>query len=240
MKKEELEKNIKEIIELYNSLQKGLHYLLKWVKIDGKERLILDDFLDFIGVEKNDETRFVVYSRISWLHENALELYLDNLNKKEIEKRKILDASYKFVCDFHSEIQAVIISVIKTKKLLPSFYLEIFKWVANVWLAFNELFLPWRNHIIYWINKWLEEKFENNSDKIIDFLNKNDLFDKGHNWELADRSYSALVLENWKYISKSYSEVFVNEVNAIIKELDIFINKLSKLEDEIYDSKKDI
>lgn len=239
MNKEELEKNIKEIIELYNSLQKGLHNLLKWVKQDGKERIILDDFLDFIGVEKNDETRYWAYSRISWLHENALELYLDNSIKTETEKRKILDDSYKFVCDFHSEIQAVIISVIESKKLLPNFYLEIFKWVANVWLAFNELFLPWRNHIIYWINKWLEERFENDSDKIIDFLNKKKLFDRGHNSEVADRSYSALVLENWKYTSKSYSEVFVNEVNLIVKELDIFINKLSILEDEIYDSKQE-
>jgi hypothetical protein len=41
--------------------------------------------------------------------------------------------------------------------------------------------LPWRNHIIYNINKKLEDKFDKDSDKIIDFLNKNNLFDKGHN-----------------------------------------------------------
>jgi len=54
-------------------------------------------------------------------------LYLENNNFSEIVKRKTLDKSYNFVCDFHSEIQAVLISVIENKKLLTEFYLEIFK-----------------------------------------------------------------------------------------------------------------
>jgi len=253
MNKIQIENNLKQIIELYNNLQKSLHDLLKWVKKDWPERKILDEFLDFVEIEKNEETRFAAYSRISSLYENALELYLENNNFSEIVKRKTLDKSYNFVCDFHSEIQAVLISVIENKKLLTEFYLEIFKWVANVWLAFNELFLPWRNHIVNWINKDLENKFDNNSDKIINYLNENNLFDLWHNWIIADRSYSALVLqgelsckdkrecpgvENWKYKSKSYSIVFEKEVKNIVWELDIFINKLSNLEDEIYDAKQ--
>jgi hypothetical protein len=71
------------------------------------------------------------------LRENALELYLDNRkvnNNSPLEelekyesKRKIMDLSYNFICDFHSEIQSVLISVIEHKKLLTPFYLEIFK-----------------------------------------------------------------------------------------------------------------
>lgn len=238
MNKIELENNLKEIIELYNSLQKGTHDLFKWVKEKWKERIILDDFLNFINIENNEETRFAAYSRISGLRENPLELYLENNDFSEIEKREILDNSYRFVCVFYSEIQAVIIMFIETKKLLSSFYLEVFKGVANVGLAFNEFFIPWRNHIIYDINKNLEEKFNNDSDKIIGYLSENNLFDKWHENEITDRSYSALVWENWKYISKSYLEVFGKEVNEIVKELDVFINKLSKLEDEIYNAKQ--
>ncbi len=238
MNKKQIEKNLKEIIELYNNLQSSLHDLLKWVKNDWPEREHLDEFLDYVWIEKNEETRFAAYSRISTLHENALELYLEKNDFSKKDKRKVLDKSYDFVCDFHSEIQAVLISVIENKKLVTPFYLEIFKWVANVWLAFNELFLPWRNHIVNWINKDLEDKFDNDSDKIVNFLNENNLFDLGHNWITADRSYSALVLKDWKYTSKAYVEVFEKEVKNIVEQLDIFINNLSQLEDEIYDSKQ--
>lgn len=238
MNKEQLEGNLKEIIELYNNLQKSLHDLLKWVKENGNERNILDEFLDFLSLEKNEESRYAAYTRIANLQETSLELYLKKLNFSEDEIKWKLNQSYKFVCDFHSEVQALIITVIDSKKLLTPFYLEIFKWTANVWIAFNELFLPWRNHIINWINKDLEEKFENDSDKIINFLNENDLFDKGHRWEQADRSYSALILEDSKYISKSYYDVFKTEITWIVEEINIFVSKISALEDEIYDSKQ--
>jgi hypothetical protein len=89
--------------------------------------MILDDFLNFINIENNEETRFVAYSRISGLRESALELYLENNDFSEIEKRETLDNSYRFVSIFYSEIQAVIIMFIETKKLLSPFYLEVFK-----------------------------------------------------------------------------------------------------------------
>lgn len=238
MKKKILEKNLKEIIELYNNLQSSLHDLLKWVNQEGSERNILNEFLDFVWLEKNEETRFASYSRIVNLNENSLELFMEKTEFSEKEKREKLDLSYKFVCEFHSEIQAVIISVIETKRLLTPFYLEIFKWVANVWLAFNDLFLPWRNHIVNWINKDLENRFDNDSDKIMNYLNENNLFDLDHNWVVADRSYSALVLENGEYKSKAYWEVFKKEVGDIVKELNSFIIKLSSLEDEVYDAKQ--
>ena len=237
MNKEQLEKNLKEIIDLYNNLQSWLHDLQKGVKNIWSARDNLDEFLDFVWLEKNEETRFAAYSRIAWLHENALELYLKNNEYSDFNKRKILDLSYNFVCDFHSEIQAVIISVIEAKWLLTPFYLEVFKWVANVWLSFNEFFLPWRNHIVNWINKDLEDRFNNDSNKIINYLNDNELFDKWHRWEIADRSYSALVLEDGIYKSKSYFEVFPNEINNIVEQLDIFIKNISNLEDDIYNSK---
>ncbi|MDF1682331.1 MAG: hypothetical protein P1U46_00760 [Patescibacteria group bacterium] len=44
--------------------------------------------------------------------------------------------------------------------------------------------------------------------------------------------------ENGNYFSKSYFDIFKLEVNNIVKSLDKFIKKLSKLEDEIYNSKE--
>jgi len=248
MDKIELENNIKEVIELYNNLQNNLHNLLDWVKDDCGQRVLLDDFLDYIWLEKNEETRYAAYARITNLNERPLTLYLEQnpplsppyeWDELFQEKVRILDLAYKFVCDFHSEMQAVIITVIEEKWLLTPFYLEIFKWVANVWLAFNELFIPWKNHIVNWINRELEKKFDNDSNDIMDYLNKNNLFDLGHNGELADRSYTALVYEDWKYISTSYREVFINEVQEIVSEIELFVENLAKLEDEVYYSKND-
>ncbi len=238
MNKIELEKNLEQIIDLYNNLQKSLHDIFDWVKNETEWRKHLDDFLNYVWLDKNEETRFAAYSRIVDLKENALELYLEKQKISEEEKREKINKSYEFVAEFYSEVQAVIISVIEAKALLTPFYLEVFKWVANVWLAFNDFFMPWRNHIVKWVNKNLEQKFNNDSDKIIDFLNKNNLFDKGHRWEQADRSYSALVLENGEYKNKAYLDVFPKEIWDITKELDSFIIKLSSLEDEIYNSKE--
>ncbi len=246
MNRQELEQNIKDVLELYKSLQSNINDLLKWVKEEGGHRVMLDDFLDYIWLDKNEETRYAAFARIAQLKEVPLILYMDTnppisppyiWDELEKEKIRILDLAYKFVCDFHSEVQAVIISVIQEKALLTDFYLEIFKWVANVWLAMNELFIPWKNHIVNWINRDLEKKFDNDSIAIMNYLNENNLFDLWHNAEISDRSYSVLVLENWEYISKSYYDVFTNEINDIVSELDSFISNLSNLTDEIYDSK---
>ena len=48
MNKKELEKNLWQIIELYNNLQKNINSLLEWVNNEWKERKILDDFLGFL------------------------------------------------------------------------------------------------------------------------------------------------------------------------------------------------
>jgi hypothetical protein len=52
---------------------------------------------------------------------------MDKQKYSDEQKNNKLDLAYKFTADFHSEIQAVIISVIESKKLLTPFYLEIFK-----------------------------------------------------------------------------------------------------------------
>lgn len=237
MNREQLENNIIEIVDLYNNLQSSIQDLQKWLKLDWYKRGHLDDFLNFIWIEINDETRYAAYTRIANLHEESLVLCLEKLWFTHIEKNKKLDLAFRYVSDFYSEINAVLITVIQSKNLLTAFYLELIKWFANVWLAFNDFFLVWKNHIINDINYNLEQKFSNDSNKIINFLNENNLFDLWHNWDIADRCYSALFLEDWKYISKAYIDVFPLETNWIIEELDYFINNLSNFDDEIYNAK---
>lgn len=240
MDKRILEENIKQIISYYNEVNKYLSEIYSWVKQKNESREILEDFLNYIWIINTPETRLASYFRLIDLKENSLVLYLENNNFSKEETEEKLNLAYEYVSDFHLEIQNELIKFIENNNLLTDFYLEIFKWVYKVWKQFNNFFLPWRNHIINWINKKLEADFENDSDKIMDFLNKNNLFDLWHNWDLADRSYSALIIqENWDYKSESYKKVFDFEVSNIEKSLQKFIDKLDELEDEIFNSKEE-
>ena len=86
MDKEQIENNLKEIIALYNNLKQSLFDLQKWIKNDCVERNTLDEFLNFVWLEKNEESRFSAYSRIVDLHEESLILYLDKQDFSEDEK----------------------------------------------------------------------------------------------------------------------------------------------------------
>ncbi|MDD2907638.1 MAG: invasion protein CiaB [Candidatus Gracilibacteria bacterium] len=239
MEKQTLENNLKLIINYYKEVNLLLKDIYSGVVNKDENRVILEEFLDYIGLENTEETRLCAYFRLIDLRENSLVLYMEK-NKFSQEKiDEILDLSYEYTCDFHMEIQNDLIGFVEKNNLLTPFYLDVFKGVHLVGKAFNSFFLPWRNHIINGINRDLEKKFDSDSDKIMDFLNENNLFDLGHFGEIADRSYSALVYdENSELKSKSYLEVFDFEINQIIDSLDIFISNLELLEDEIYNSKK--
>lgn len=238
MDKIEIEENIKKIVSYNKEVSKNLKTLFEWVENESESREILEEFLEYIWLENNAETRLWAYFRIVELRENSLVLYMEKAWFSQEQIDEFLDLSYNYVSDFYSDIQKSLLNYIEENNLLTDFYTEIFRWVYEVGIAFNSLFLPWRNHIVNWVNRELESRFENDTDKIMQFLNENNLLDLWHNWEIADRSYSSLVInENGNFESKSYFDVFKFEVNLIVKALDKFIKKISCLEDYIYSSK---
>ncbi len=235
----ELDKNIKIIVDYNNEVLASLKEIYSWIENENESREILDEFLDFVGLPKNKKTRLWAYFRIVDLQENSLELYLEENEFEQNHRDEILNLAFEYVSEFHYEMQAELLKFVQDNKLLTPFFEQVLKWTLEVWKAFNNFFIPWRSHIIFWVNRDLENKFDNSGEKIIDYLNLHNLFDFWHFWEIADRSYSALVFENGKYVSKSYFDVFKAEINAIIKSLDKFIKNISSLEDEIFDSKND-
>ncbi|NVP17931.1 invasion protein CiaB [Candidatus Gracilibacteria bacterium] len=240
MDKITIENNLKTIIDYNREVNSSLKKIYSGVANDDEYREILEEFLDYVGLESNDETRLGAYFRLIELRENSLVLYMEKNNFSEEKKDEVLDLSYEYTSDFHFELQSDLIDFVEKQSLVTPFYLEIFKGVHLVGKAFNDFFLTWRNHIINGINRDLEKKFNNDSSKIMDFLNENNLFDLGHFAEQADRSYSALCYdENKNFVSKSYFDAFNFEIQNIVDSLDIFISNLEKLEDEIYNSKKE-
>ncbi len=240
MDKNLFENDIKSIISYNNEVLSSLKNMYSGLDSDNEYREILDEFLDYVWLEINKETRLGAYFRIVDLHENSLELYMDANNFEKSKKDDVLNKSYEYVSDFYIDIHNSLLSFVKDNNLLTEFYREIVEWTITVWIAFNNFFPVWRNHIIFWINRELENLFNNDWEKIINYLNENNLFDKWHWWDLADRSYSVLVKDlDWNYSSKSYFDAFKFEVNTIVKSLDKFIKNISKLEDEIYNSKEE-
>ncbi|MDD3145179.1 MAG: invasion protein CiaB [Candidatus Gracilibacteria bacterium] len=240
MDKKTVENNLKLIVDYNNRVNSSLKEIYSGVANDNEYREILEEFLEYICLESNDETRLGAYFRLIDLKENSLVLYMEKQGFSQEKIDEILDLSYEYTSEFHFELQSDLIDFIEKEKLLTDFYLEIFNGVHSVGKAFNDFFLPWRNHIVNGVNRDLEKKFNDDSSKIINFLNENNLLDLGHFKEQADRSYSALCYdENNNFISKSYVEAFDFEIKQIVVALDIFITNLEKQTDEIYDSKKE-
>ena len=238
MTQKELESNIQTIIKLYTENQDALHDLYVWVESEGKQRVLLDNFLGTLGLEKNSETRFAAYTRIGDLKEDPLRLYLETNKKTEAEIQKLLEKAYTYVKSYHFDIHKNFIAKIESEKLLSEFYLEIMKWVHEVGKGYSKMFIDWSNHTLNGINTELEERFDNDSDAIMDFLEQNNLFDTGHGWIRADRCYSALIKQSdGSYVSKAYREAFPESTSEVLNSLENFIQRLSKLEDEVYNQK---
>jgi len=234
--------NTQKIINLQNKIFSQVKNLWdiseKWTKSNE----ILDTFLDELSMKKTPENRFIAYSRISELRVEPLELYLDN-KQMEIEgfnkklgknipnklknKREVLNKAYNYVARIYIDLQEKFIYELEKQNFIWEFELIIFKWVLNVWKAFNKFMPVWESHIIKQ-NKILDKKFDWNSEKIMQFLREKKLLETDENGQETDRSYS--VLKAWKIMS--YFEAFGNEVNSIVVALQDFIKNLEKIENE--------
>ena len=86
----------------------------------------------------------------------------------------------------------------------------------------------WTKMIINGVNKDLLKMFDNDDEKVMNYLEEKNLFDKGHDELIADRSYSMLTKEDEKseYKSSSYIQAFKKEVTAVIDALETFVDKL--------------
>ncbi|QFR39526.1 invasion protein CiaB [Candidatus Gracilibacteria bacterium 28_42_T64] len=237
MNKELLEANIQIILDFYKEKQQDIQSLYNGVKAEGKERGILDGFLKFLELEINDETRFVAYSRVASLNEDALKLYLEKLGKLEDEIEEVLYEAYIFVKNYHSDIFKQIIDKVEEEGLLTEFYLELFKGVHKIGESFTDYHLAWHTHIIGTINKNLENEFDADSGKILKYLEKNNLGADKIDGVNADRSYSTLIEDESGYKVVSYAEAFSEEVGDIINSLSEVMNTLEGCEDDVYNKK---
>ena len=247
--KDQLEENIWEIHVIFNSERNKLNNLRIWINEEWKERDLLDSFIDYLGLEKNEWNRLWAYNRLSALRDDNLKITFNELNLSDEEVEDKTEKAYEFTTNFHMDLHEKLIEDIDKKNLLTPFYLELIKQTHNVWLKFNDFQKVWQKELIDWVNKRIEKEISSDKWEVIDYLKKNNLMDLWHGWIEADRSYSILrefdlrwaILEASsypKYEKQAYVDAFPKEVNSIVDWLDEFIKELGKHDDDIYGEKE--
>ncbi len=237
MNKQEFLKNISRIHEIFNANEGHLNMLSNWISQDSEQRDILDSFLDDLALQKNVETRYIAAARIWDKKFEPLDIYLEKKWESQEKRDELFEISYNYVSNYYQNLQEKMLEKIEKEKLLPNFYRAIFDYTHKLWKLYSDLFLKWNKKLLFEQNRELEERFWNDQNIIIKYLEDNKLFDRGHHWSQADRSYS-LLEKRWDwYISKAYADVFPEEVKNISQLYDEFIQALEWLEDNTFDKK---
>ncbi|MEA2049542.1 MAG: invasion protein CiaB [Campylobacterota bacterium] len=223
----------------YISKQKGeINLLYKYLETNQFEKLtLIDQFCEALGLTISDDLRVALVTRLLSLRDDSLVQVLKKENKTEKEIINIQELAYQFVKEYWLDIHHNCVEYIVSNNLLTPFYQEIFKGVYSVGLAMSAWQTSWTKEIINGINKELLEKFDNDNEKVMNYLEKNELFDKGHDGLIADRSYSMLVKNDDGYKSVAYITAFKKEVTKTIDALEEFVDNIMELEDEVYNLK---
>lgn len=240
MEKVEFEENLKKIYKILEEYTKEFNSFYECLNDKCDKRDLIDNFLEKNQIQINSESRVAMASRIAFLKDESLVQFLKKNKFEEARIIKIRQNGYNLVKDYYNTKFSDIILEIENQNLITPFYLEVLKGVHRVGLEMNNLHIKWNEHIINTINLQLEKEFNNNQDKIMNFLEKNNLLEKGHFGEIADRTYSALYKdETGKYNNVAYSEVFRDQVIKVVLELNKFKDNLIILKDDIYNQKQE-
>ncbi|MCT7446008.1 invasion protein CiaB [Aliarcobacter skirrowii] len=240
MTKQNFIDDLQKIYDYLDNEKAKTNELLKFLENKEFDKLfIIDDFAKSLDLKISDDLRFALVTRLVNLRDDSLVQVLKKLEKSEKEIIEIQEKAYQFVKKYWHEKHKNLIDFIVQKNLLTPFYREIFIGVYNVGLAMSSWQSSWTAHIINKINKELNTKFEGNEEKIMKYLEDENLLDLGHGGIVADRCYSALVKEKETYSSKAYIKAFKKEVTQVVDSLEEFVDKLIELEDEIYNQKWD-
>jgi len=204
-----------------------------------QELTLINEFATALGLENPDDTiRLALITRLVNLRDDSLVQVLKKLGKNEQEVIELQEKAYGFVRNFWEEKHQTTLEFIKKENLLTPFYQAIFEGVYHVGVKMSQWQSTWTAHIINGVNKELLSMFEGNEAKVFEYLEENKLFDLGHNGQIADRSYSALVkLHDGSYESQAYIQAFKKETTAVINALEEFVDTLIELDDEIYNQK---
>ncbi|QKF67698.1 invasion antigen B [Arcobacter venerupis] len=240
MNKENFLNDLQKIYDFLNEEKSKTNELISHLENEEFEKLtLIDDFAKSLNLEMTNDLRFALVTRLVNLRDDSLVQVLKKLGKTEIEIIELQERAYDIVKDYWHEKHTKLIDLIIQENLLTPFYQEVFIGVYNVGLQMSAWQTTWTSHIINGVNKDLMAKFDGKEEKVMKYLEDEKLLDLGHNAQIADRCYSALVKEKTKYVSKAYIKAFKKETTEVVDTLEEFADKLVELEDEVYGQKWD-
>jgi hypothetical protein len=238
MNKEEFLIDVQKVYDYLNEQKNDINKLFEYLEKQEYDKLeIINEFALSLELELSDDLRVSLVSRLVSLRDDSLVQVLKKMDKNDTEVIDIQEKAYLFVKDYWENIHQKTIKFIEDNNLLTSFYQMIFKGVYSVGIAMSKWQSLWTANIINGVNKELLEKFDNDNEKVMQYLEDNNLFDKGHDGLVADRSYSMLLKDGDGYKSASYIESFKKEVTEVIDALEEFVDNIIVIEDEVYNQK---
>jgi len=238
MNKEQFTQDIQKIYNFITEQKAQINKLYEYLEKGQNDKLsIIEDFAKHLDLTLSDDLRLALITRVVNLRDDGLVQVLKKLDKTDVQIIELQEKAYQFAKEYWLQVHKNTIEYISTQNLLTPFYQEVFKGVYSVGIEMSNWQTSWTQMIINGVNKDLLEKFDGDDEKVMQYLEANELFDKGHDGITADRSYSMLVKKDDTYESKSYISAFKKEVTAVIDMLEEFVDKLIELEDDIYNQK---
>lgn len=240
MNKETFLNDLQKIYDFLNDEKTQTNKLISHLENEEFDKLgLINDFAKALKLEMTSDLRFALVTRLVNLRDDSLVQVLKKLEKNEKEIIDLQEKAYGFVKEYWHEKHTKLIDLIVQNNLLTPFYREVFIGVYNVGLQMTAWQTSWTAHIINGVNKGLMAKFDGKEEKVMKYLEDEKLLDLGHNAQIADRCYSALIKDGDKYTSKAYIKAFKKETTEVVDALEEFADKLIELEDEIYNQKWD-
>ena len=238
MTKDQFLKDVQTIYNFISDQKNDINKLFEYLEKNQPEKLgVIEEFSKHLKLELTNELTVALVTRVVNLRDDALVQVLKKLGKTDKEIIQLQEDSFQFVKTYWLQIHQNTIEFIDDNKLLTPFYQKIFQGVYRVGEAMTKWQSQWTAKIINGVNKELLEKFDDDNEKVMEFLEKNNLFDKGHEGLTADRSYSMIVKKGDSYESKAYIDAFKKEVTAVVDALESFVDELIEVEDDIYNQK---
>jgi len=234
-----------DLKKIYNITEENQKKLNNFYNILGEnpnieDQNFIDNFLGKIGLEVNNENRMATISRVVSLRDDALIQVLKKANFSENEIIEKKEEAYLWVASHHLKIHQSLINEIEKQELLTPFYRSVFRGVHAVGITFSSWQSSWTAQIIDGTNRELYRLFNGDEEKIFEMLHEKELFDKGHDGNKGDRSYSVLVKqEDGSFKSIPYAEAFASEVTTSLLALADFKHSLIPLEDNLFNQKED-
>jgi len=229
--------DVQKVYDYITNKKATLNQLYTYLENNQFDKLeIIEEFAKELDLALDEELRVALVTRLVNLRDDSLIQVIKKRDLKEKEIEKIIEKAYVFVRKYWTIYHQDTLEYIENNNLLTPFYRTIFEGVYKVGEKMSLWQSEWTAKIINGVNKDLLKRYKTD-EAVMEYLSKNNLFDKGHDGLEADRSYSMLVKVDGKLESQSYIKAFKKEVTAVIDVLEEFSDKIIEIEDEVYNQK---